>query len=74
MKELLEKLPAAKEGKILADKMIDNCGTPPGDNHHHHDNQLLVIVMMMTLSLRGHWHPELEEVYHQDQIQVRYKA
>merc|ERR1712088_970727 len=29
LKELLEKLPAAKEGKILADKMIDNCGTPP---------------------------------------------
>merc|ERR1711902_261140 len=29
IKELLEKLPAAKEGKILADKMIDNCGTPP---------------------------------------------
>ena len=33
IKELLEKLPAAKEGKILADKMIDNCGNPPG-NHH----------------------------------------
>merc|ERR1719300_332558 len=29
IKELLEKLPAAKEGKILADKMIDNCGNPP---------------------------------------------
>merc|ERR1712203_183256 len=29
IKELLEKFPAAKEGKILADKMIDNCGTPP---------------------------------------------
>merc|ERR1712080_328675 len=29
IKELLEKLPAAKEGKILADKMIDLCGTPP---------------------------------------------
>ena len=32
MQELLEKLPAVKEGKILADKMIDNCGTPPGDD------------------------------------------
>merc|ERR1712027_186456 len=29
IKELLEKLPATKEGKVLADKMIDNCGTPP---------------------------------------------
>ena len=26
MQELLEKLPAVKEGKILADKMIVNCG------------------------------------------------
>ena len=32
LQELLEKLPAVKEGKILADKMIDNCGTPPGDD------------------------------------------
>jgi len=29
IKELLEKVPATKEGKILADKMIDLCGTPP---------------------------------------------
>jgi len=29
IKELLEKVPATKEGKILADKMIDVCGTPP---------------------------------------------
>jgi len=29
IKELLEKLPAAKEGKVLADKMIDICGVPP---------------------------------------------
>ena len=34
LQELLEKLPAAKEGKILADKMIDNCGTPPGDDDY----------------------------------------
>lgn len=27
--ELLEKLPGAKEGKVLADKMIDICGTAP---------------------------------------------
>ena len=26
LQELLEKLPAVKEGKILADKMIVNCG------------------------------------------------
>jgi len=29
VKELLEKLPGAKEGKQLADKMIDLCGIPP---------------------------------------------
>jgi len=29
IKELLEKIPATKEGKILADKMIDICGVPP---------------------------------------------
>ena len=29
VKELLEKFPAAKDGKQLADKMIDLCGTPP---------------------------------------------
>merc|ERR1719436_2154189 len=29
IKELLEKLPGAKEGKILADKMINICGVPP---------------------------------------------
>merc|ERR1719516_200254 len=29
VKELLEKVPATKAGKVLADKMIDNCGTPP---------------------------------------------
>jgi len=29
IKELLEKVPATKEGKILADKMIDICGVPP---------------------------------------------
>jgi len=29
IKELLEKLPGAKEGKQLADKMIDICGVPP---------------------------------------------
>merc|ERR1712242_338882 len=29
IKELLEKLPATKEGKVLADKMIDICGVPP---------------------------------------------
>merc|ERR1719242_2007124 len=29
IKELLEKLPGAKEGKQLADKMIDLCGIPP---------------------------------------------
>merc|ERR1719348_1473915 len=29
IKELLEKVPATKEGKILADKMIDLCGTAP---------------------------------------------
>merc|ERR1740128_1291557 len=27
--ELLEKLPETKAGKVLADKMIDICGTPP---------------------------------------------
>jgi len=27
--ELIEKLPGAKAGKVLADKMIDICGTPP---------------------------------------------
>merc|ERR1712008_619013 len=27
--ELLEKLPGSKEGKVLADKMIDICGTAP---------------------------------------------
>merc|ERR1712241_588179 len=29
IKDLLEKVPAAKEGKVLADKMIDICGVPP---------------------------------------------
>merc|ERR1712241_182890 len=29
VKELLEKMPAAKDGKQLADKMIDLCGVPP---------------------------------------------
>merc|ERR1712123_68606 len=29
IKELLEKLPATKDGKVLADKMIDICGVPP---------------------------------------------
>lgn len=29
IKELLDKVPATKQGKVLADKMIDNCGTPP---------------------------------------------
>merc|ERR1739846_216394 len=29
IKELLEKVPATREGKILADKMIDLCGVPP---------------------------------------------
>ena len=29
IKELLEKVPATKEGKVLADKMIDICGVPP---------------------------------------------
>ena len=29
VKELLEKVPATKEGKQLADKMIDLCGNPP---------------------------------------------
>merc|ERR1712142_1378043 len=29
IKELLEKVPATKEGKQLADKMIDICGVPP---------------------------------------------
>jgi len=29
IKELLEKVPEMKAGKILADRMIDNCGTPP---------------------------------------------
>merc|ERR1712241_589537 len=29
IKDLLEKVPAAKEGKMLADKMIDLCGVPP---------------------------------------------
>lgn len=40
-------MPAAKDGKQLADKMIDLCGEFPGG-----------------------WHPELEEVHHQDQVQV----
>merc|ERR1712110_1351681 len=29
IKELLEKMPEAKDGKQLADKMIDLCGVPP---------------------------------------------
>merc|ERR1711892_1032803 len=29
IKELLEKVPETKAGKVLADKMIDICGTPP---------------------------------------------
>eukprot|EP00092_Neocalanus_flemingeri_P000743 GFUD01000787.1.p1 GENE.GFUD01000787.1~~GFUD01000787.1.p1 ORF type:complete len:517 (+),score=146.06 GFUD01000787.1:114-1553(+) len=29
IKELLEKVPATKDGKVLADKMIDICGVPP---------------------------------------------
>jgi len=29
IKQLLEKFPAAKAGKVLADRMIDICGTPP---------------------------------------------
>jgi hypothetical protein len=29
IKELLEKVPATKDGKVLADKMIDLCGSPP---------------------------------------------
>ena len=29
IKDLLEKVPGAKEGKMLADKMIDLCGVPP---------------------------------------------
>jgi len=29
IKELLEKVPATKAGKVLADKMIDICGVPP---------------------------------------------
>ena len=29
IKDLLEKVPAAQEGKMLADKMIDLCGVPP---------------------------------------------
>ena len=29
IKELLEKVPETKEGKVLADKMIDICGVPP---------------------------------------------
>ena len=29
IKQLLEKLPETKAGKVLADKMIDICGTPP---------------------------------------------
>jgi len=29
IKDLLAKVPACKEGKVLADKMIDICGTPP---------------------------------------------
>merc|ERR1712117_61163 len=32
IKELLDKMPATKEGKMLADKMIDLCGTPPEGN------------------------------------------
>ena len=28
IKDLLEKVPAAQEGKMLADKMIDLCGVP----------------------------------------------
>ena len=28
--------------------------------------------LFILLSLRGNRHPELEEMYHQDQIQVRY--
>jgi len=29
IKQLVERLPGAKAGKVLADKMIDICGTPP---------------------------------------------
>merc|ERR1712020_417413 len=29
IKDLMEKVPAAQEGKMLADKMIDLCGVPP---------------------------------------------
>jgi len=29
IKDLLAKVPACKDGKVLADKMIDLCGTPP---------------------------------------------
>ena len=29
IKQLLESLPETKAGKVLADKMIDICGTPP---------------------------------------------
>ena len=29
IKQLLEKVPETKAGKVLADKMIDICGTPP---------------------------------------------
>ena len=37
-------MPATREGKILADKMIDNCGNPPGagrdhDDHDDHDDR-----------------------------------
>ena len=32
IKDLLEKVPAAQEGKMLADKMIDLCGVPPEGN------------------------------------------
>jgi len=29
IKDILEKFPETKAGKVLADRMIDNCGTPP---------------------------------------------
>ena len=33
-------MPATREGKILADKMIDNCGNPPGAGRDHDDHDV----------------------------------
>merc|ERR1719230_2238181 len=59
IKELLEKVPAAKEGKVLADKMIDICGVPPEGTGIQNLRKCIITTKYKydaaTEDRQGHW-------------------